>query len=105
MAPHDSDLTEGMRELLESSGRVLLWGTAQFLGLLGDEQPDNERYDLSPNDDDEVRITALKSEFADGLPKVGDTISDAMDFHYRIKQIRRPPNHVVVRFHCQVIHP
>jgi hypothetical protein len=105
MSPHGTDLTEGMQELLDISGRVLLWGTVQFRGLFGDENPDNERYDLSPNDDDEVRITALREDFTDGLPTVGHTLTDNMNNHYRIKQIRRPPNHVVVRFHCQVIHP
>jgi hypothetical protein len=105
MLPRHADQTEGFQDLLDISGRVYLWGTVQFRALVRDSAPDYERHDLTPTDDDAVEITALRSDFDDGLPTVGAFFTDAENIEYRVLVIRRPPNSITVRFTCQVTHP
>jgi hypothetical protein len=102
---NSADHLEGFNDLLAAAGRVFLHGTVQFIALVRDSTPDNERYDLTPTDDDAVDVTALRSDFPDGLPRVGAFFTDAENIEYRVMAIRRPPNSITVRFTCQVTHP
>jgi hypothetical protein len=105
MTRHNSDLLEGQLELMTASGRDFLFGEVPFTALVKDASSlEDESFDLTPGDDDEVVLTALRSSFPT-TPQIGDSFVDAYGATYRIKSIRRPPNHITIRFHCQVTFP
>lgn len=105
MGKHEQDFLEGTLEVMAIAGQDFWFGDLPFRALVKDlPSLENESYDLSPNDDDEVTVTALRSEFPT-IPRVGESFEDANGTRYRIKALRRPPNHVTIRFHCQVTYP
>ena len=102
MTTKQADCTEGFLELLSIAGRALSWDNLQFNALIKSADPAQEEYDLTPGDDTEVVVSALLSNFNDGLPRIGDVLSDEDSYNYRIQKIERIPGKPVVRFHCQV---
>lgn len=90
---------------MAACGRDLRFGDVPFTALVKDAaSPEDESYDFTPGDDDEVILTAMRSVFTT-VPRIGDSFVDNAGATYRIKAIRRPPNHITARFHCQVTYP
>jgi len=100
-----ADHLEGFEELLDVAGRLFLFGTEQFRGLVKTLEPASEEYDLTPTDDDTVLLTAFRSEIPPAAIKVGVSLTDAENFVYRVTRIRRSPNQLVVRLECIVLNP
>lgn len=100
-----ADHLEGFLELLEASGRSFLFGGESFRGLVRTLEPDTQRYDLSPNDDDTVQLMALRAAIPREAVRLGARLSDAEGYLYRVTRIRRAPNHLVVRLECALLQP
>ena len=95
-----ADTIEAITELLQIEGHTFTFGEDTFVGLLKEESPKEEDFDLSRGDDLTMTITTLSS-LVPSLTE-GDTLVDNEGWNYRIQSIRRKPGNPVVRFECAV---
>jgi hypothetical protein len=96
------DQSEGFAELLEIAGEDLTWNGQPFRALIATTQPGQSRYDLTPADDNAVRVRAFLSEFPGGLPRPGHYFTDEDGATYRIEDVERTPRSLTVTFTCEV---
>lgn len=102
MNPKQTDQAEGFAELLEVAGSRLNWDGHEFAALIRTLQPQEERYDLTPGDDNAVGVRAFRSAFGDTLPAIGAGFVDELGTHYRVTRITRTPGDLTVTFECEV---
>jgi len=103
--PKQSDQAEGFAELLDVAGSRLNWDGHEFAALIRTLQPQEERYDLTPGDDNAALIRAFRSAFGGSLPAIGAGFEDELGTHYRVTRIARTPGDLTVTFECEVTHP
>jgi hypothetical protein len=100
-----TDELEGFLELLAATGQTLAFGAVSFRGLVKRLQPATEEYDLTPNDDDSVMISALREDLPAAALKVGAGLSDAAGYHYRVTRLHRSPGSLIARLECIALNP
>jgi hypothetical protein len=105
MTAKQSDQTEGFAELLEVSGSLLTWEDREFPALIRTLQPKEERFDLTPGDDNVVGVRTFLSAFGRTLPPVGSFFEDELGTSYRVMRITRTPGDLTLTFECEVTHP
>ena len=102
---NNHDHIEGFGELLEAEGTTLFYGVEPFRALVRTLRPSDDRFDLSPTDNDAVETTS----FRDGIPalalRVGAHLRDEAGVGYRVTRLRRSTNRELVKFECVVDHP
>lgn len=101
----EADHLEGFEELLNMSGRLLLFGTEHFRAVIKTLEPPAEAYDLAPTENDSVLITAFRNEIPSAAVKVGISLTDSDGFFYRVSRLKRSPNHPLVKLECTVLNP
>lgn len=100
-----ADQVEGFEELLAAAGSTFSSAYGPFRALVRKLEAETEDYDLTPSDDDAVRISALRSEIPVELVALGAGFSDEAGFQYRVSRLQRPPNHALVHLECTVLNP
>lgn len=101
MSLYAEDAIEGFSELLAAVGVGLIFDGQQLRALITTEQPKPEGFDLTPGDDQRVRVAAFASAFQ-YLPAIGDYFEDENGYQYRIRSRRQRPGQPVIRFSCEV---
>lgn len=105
MNEKQSDQVEGFSELLDVAGSRITWDGREFAALVRTLQPQEERYDLTPGDDNTVGVRAFRSAFGETLPTIGACFVDELGTHYRVTRIIRTPGDLTVTFECEVNYP
>jgi hypothetical protein len=100
-----ADHVEGFEELLAAAGSEFDSDFGSFRGLVRKVEPESTDYDLSPSDDDAIRISAHRTEVPPELISLGASFRDEAGFHYRVNRLQRPPKYNIVHLECTVLNP